>query len=315
MSLHTHAHTNTMENRMWLTMALNFFITLAEVTGGLISGSLSLLSDAMHNLSDGFAIVISIAAIRLSRRPQTLRYTFGFKRAETIAAVVNSATLILLSGFLIREAIERLAHPPSVGGRLMLTTAAFGLVANIAGTLLLRRDATHSLNVRAAYFHLLSDAISSIVVILGAVAILVWNATWVDPILTIVISVYIVKEAVQILWEAVQIVMMFAPPEIDLMAIKQVIEKLPSIRHVHHVHIWRLSDEDIHFEAHVEIEDMNVSQTENLLSGISHELQQHFGINHVTLQFECGSCNQTNLVGHDNASQNVDAHTDHDSMT
>lgn len=298
---HHHEHIPTRESRLWLTMLLNFAITAAELAGGLISGSLSLLSDAVHNLSDGVAIIIGIAAMRLSRRPQTLRHTFGMKRAEILAAVINSATLILLGGFLIREALGRLQNPPAVGGHIMLVTASIGLLANVAGTLLLRRGAAGSLNVRAAYFHLLSDAVSSLAVILGAVVMLLWDAAWVDPVLTILLSLYIVMEALKILWEAVEIMMMFTPPGLDLMAIKESLEKNPGVKQVHHVHAWRLNDQDLHFEAHVDVEDMKVSETAGLLEAISHELKEHFGISHITIQFECGVCTRTGLLEHESA--------------
>jgi len=147
---HHHAHdhgSDTSEKNLFITMALNFFITGAEIAGGLISGSLSLISDALHNLSDGIAIIITYLAIRLSQKPRTLKHTFGLKRAEIIAAIINASTLIIISFFLIKEAIERFSNPVPVTGNLMLIVASAGLLANVAGTLLLKKGSKDNINI------------------------------------------------------------------------------------------------------------------------------------------------------------------------
>lgn len=296
---HNHSHSRgseTSEKNLFITMALNFFITIAEVIGGFISGSLSLISDALHNFSDGIAIIITYIAMRLSKRPKTFKYTFGLKRAEIIAAIVNASTLIIISFFLIKEAIERFYNPSSITGSLMLIVAALGLFANVVGTLLLKKGSKGNLNIRAAYFHLLSDAVSSLAVIIGAVFIIFYKIYWIDPLLTILISLYILKETYEIVKESLDIVMMSSPEGIDLNELKFLVESINGVKNVHHVHLWKLNDNDTHFEAHIEVEDMAVSKTAEIQKLIEHGLHERFEINHTTLQFECDKCEMKNIV-------------------
>jgi len=280
---------DTSEKNLFITMALNFFITVAEVIGGIISGSLSLISDALHNFSDGFAIIITYVAMRLSKRPKTSKYTFGLKRAEIIAAIINASTLIIISFFLIKEAIDRFSNPTPITGSLMLIIASLGLIANVAGTLLLKKGSANNLNIRAAYFHLLSDAVSSLAVIIGALFIILYKIYWIDPLLTVLISIYILKETYEIVKESVDILMMSNPEGIDLNVIKNIVEKIPGVINIHHIHLWKLNDNDTHFEAHIEVEDMAVSKTIEIQKQIEHKLHDKYEINHTTLQFECGA--------------------------
>lgn len=276
--------------RLFITIALNLFITIAEIIGGVISGSLALISDAMHNFSDGVAVVIAYIALRLSKRPKTIKYTFGLKRAEIIAAILNASILIIISFFLIKEAIERIQNPQPISGKLMLAVAAFGLLANIIATLLLKRGSKTNINIRAAYFHLLSDVFSSLAVIIGAIFIISFNIYLVDPILTILISLYILKETYKIVKESIDILMMSNPEEINLHEIKEIVEKIPGVHNIHHMHLWKLNDLEKHFEAHVEIADMFVSKTIHIQNSIEKELRSRYKINHITLQFECDRC-------------------------
>jgi len=287
---------DTSEKNLFITMALNFFITVAEVIGGIISGSLSLISDALHNFSDGFAIIITYVAMRLSKRPKTSKYTFGLKRAEIIAAIINASTLIIISFFLIKEAIDRFSNPTPITGSLMLIVASLGLIANVAGTLLLKKGSANNLNIRAAYFHLLSDAVSSLAVIIGALFIILYKIYWIDPLLTVLISIYILKETYEIVKESVDILMMSNPEGIDLNVIKNIVEKIPGVINIHHIHLWKLNDNDTHFEAHIEVEDMVVSKTAEIQKLIDNELHERYEINHTTLQFECGACEEDELI-------------------
>jgi cobalt-zinc-cadmium efflux system protein len=277
-------------------MGLNFFITIAEVIGGFISGSLSLISDALHNFSDGIAIIITYIAMQLSKRPKTSKYTFGLKRAEIIAAIINASTLIIISFFLIKEAVVRFYNPTVITGNLMLIVATLGLIANTAGTLLLKKGSERNINIRAAYFHLLSDAVSSLAVIIGAVFIIIYKIYWIDPLLTILISVYILKETYEIVKEAIDVIMMSAPEGIELNELKDLVESLTGVKNVHHIHLWKLNDNATHFEAHIEVEDMAVSKTIEIQKQIEHMLYDKYEINHTTFQFECGACAENDLI-------------------
>jgi len=294
---HNHNHAEgTSEKNLFITMALNFFITIAEAIGGFISGSLSLISDAMHNFSDGIAIIITYIALRLSKRPKTVKYTFGLKRAEILAAIINASTLIIISFFLIKEAIDRFSHPAQITGSLMLVVASLGLLANVIGTLLLKKGSVNNINIRAAYFHLLSDAVSSVAVIIGAACIIFFNISWIDPVLTIIISLYILKGAYEIVKESVEVIMMSSPSEIDLDELKQIVEDIPGVENLHHVHIWKLNDNDTHFEGHVEVDDITVCRTMEIQRLIESRLHEKYEINHTTLQFECGKCDIKTII-------------------
>ena len=294
---HTHNHTSgTSEKNLFITMALNFLITIVEVIGGIFSGSLALISDAMHNFSDGIAIIVTYVALRLSKKPRSFKYTFGLKRAEIVAAIINASTLIIISFFLIKEAIERFLHPSPITGSVMLVVASVGLIANIIGTVLLKKGSEDNLNLRAAYFHLLSDAISSLAVIIGAVCIVFFNIYWIDPVLTILISLYILKETFEIVKESVDLVMMSTPPDIDITEIQRALETIPGVKNIHHVHLWKMNEVDIHFEAHIDVDDVLVSSTAGIRKEVEHRLHDLFEITHTTLQIECDSCQTKGLV-------------------
>jgi cobalt-zinc-cadmium efflux system protein len=293
---HLHEKGHMSESRIVITMLLNFLITIAEAVGGFISGSLSLISDSMHNFSDGVAMIITYIALRLSKKPGTTKYTFGLKRAEILAAVINSCTLIIISVFLIIEAFERLRNPASVSGGLMLTVSLAGLAANAIGTFLLKKGSHENINIRAAYFHLLSDAVSSVAVIVGAIFIIFYKNYWIDPFLTILISLYILHEAYSIVKESVDIIMMSSPQEIDLNELKSLVENIPGVKNIHHVHLWKLNDSNTHFEAHVDVCNITVSETAVIQNEIQERLHNKFEITHTTLQFECGTCDETELI-------------------
>ncbi len=282
--------------RLVLVIALNALITLVELIGGLLSGSLSLISDAAHNFSDGIAVWFSFTALRLNQKPKDETFTFGFKRAEILAAFFNALVLIGISGYLIIEAIGRFNHPSSVHGQTMILVAIVGFVANALGTFLLKENADENLNFRSAYLHLLSDSVSSLGVILGGIIIYYWNFYLIDPLLTVLISAYILWEAYKIVRDTMRILMMATPRALDLQSIKTAIETLPDIKNVHHVHLWQVNENDIHFEAHIDVKNMSVNETQQIYEQISNLLEERFDINHVTVQFECGRCSETKLV-------------------
>jgi cobalt-zinc-cadmium efflux system protein len=293
---HHEHHVPTSGKRLFITVLLNFTITVAEIIGGIVSGSLSLISDALHNFSDGIAVIISYIAIRLNKKPKDYKFTFGYKRAEIIAAVFNASVLIGISLYLFFEAYKRFANPEKIEGELMIIVAAIGLVANVAGTLLLKSGAEHNMNIRSAYLHLFSDAVSSVGVIIGGVFIYHFDVYWIDPLITVLISIYIIKESWEIVKEAIEILMMAAPNSIPIKKIEKEIIKIDKIVSIHHVHFWKINENDIHFEAHVKVNDMYVSDTEKLLELIEELLHHKFGIEHITLQFEVDRCEDTGLI-------------------
>lgn len=296
---HDHSHNQIEKNtsvRMFVTMVMNFIITGAEIVGGLISGSLALISDALHNLTDGIAIIISYIALKLKGAEHSPRHTFGLKRAEIFAATINSTVLFGISLFLFYKAIQRLINPQPIGGELMIIIASIGLVANVIGTFLLHQDSHKSMNIKSAYLHLLIDAMSSLVVIIGGILIAIFDIVWIDPVLTILIGAYVLKESLNILRESSHILMEGAPADVDLKDIKKYVEKIPEVKNIHHIHIWNVGENDAHFEAHIDVTDMLVSETCGVQNEIEHVLKEEFPIKHITLQFECDTCDSDKLI-------------------
>lgn len=271
-------------------MLLNFAITLVEILGGVMAGSLSLISDALHNFSDGIAIIVSYVALRLSRKSRTDRYTFGLQRAQILAAVLNAGVLLAISVYLVREAVSKLLHPQAIDGGLMLMVASFGLAVNLIGTWLLHRGAQSNMNIRSAYLHLLSDAVSSVAVILGALAIKFFHHYWVDPILTLLIAAYVGWESWKLIQQAIDVLMLKVPGSISMDELETALKEIPEVYDVHHIHLWQVDERDIHFEAHIGVDDALLSTTATIAGRIEQSLHENFGINHVTLQFEAGSC-------------------------
>lgn len=276
---------------------LNIAIAVVKFVGGLFSGSLSIMSDALHNFTDAGAVGVTIVALRLNEKLKDLNHTFGLKRAQIIAAIFNSVVLILISLFLMKEAVMHFAHSTHVDAGVMMIVGGFGLLANVAGTLLLHRDAADNINIRSSYLHLLADSMSSAAVIVGGLFIDLFNAYWIDPLLAFAISVYVLREGWEITKESVEIISMVTPASVNIKKIQATIEGMPAVRNVHHVHAWEQSEHDLHFEAHIDVDqNVSVAETTKLQRQIAGSLAQDFGINHVTLQFECGLCWRRELV-------------------
>jgi cobalt-zinc-cadmium efflux system protein len=307
---HGHKHSHEVESvsgaRLLFTMSLNFLITIAEIIGGIVSGSLSLISDALHNFSDGIAIIISYAAIKIKGKPNSPKHTFGFKRSEILAAFINSAVLVAISFYLFYEAVARLITPTEIEGKLMTIVASVGLAANVLGTLLLKTGAKENINIRSAYLHLLSDAVSSFAVILGGLAIYFYDIYWLDPVLTLLISAYILKESYEITKSAIHVLMEGAPESVNLEEIKAEAEKFDAVKDIHHVHVWALGENDIHLEAHVNVKDMPVSESDFLRKKLEKIFREKFGVVHCTLQFECDACENKELIASD-ARKSIDS--------
>jgi len=286
----SHQHEHTSRN-LAITVILNGIITIAQFTGGIISGSLALLSDALHNLSDVISVVLAYLAQRIGMRPQTQKSTFGYKRAEILAAFINAISLIAISVYLMVEAGKRFLNPKEVDYRWMLGLGILGFIANGLSVLILQHNKEENLNIRAAYLHLIGDALTSVAVVAGAVFIWLFQIYWIDPLVTVLISVYIFVHTFQILKESVGILMQFAPPEINQQEVILVLQEIPEIKSVHHIHLWRLADHQIYFEAHLVLTDnLPVSETNTIAQRAKQLLNSRFDISHTTFQYEFLSC-------------------------
>ncbi len=296
-NIDSHGKNDLSTGRLLAATLLNFSITIAEVIGGLVSNSLALISDALHNLGDTFAVFIAYIAHLISKRDYTDKKTFGYKRIEIIAALFNTVILIVIIIYLFWEAIKRINDPEPVKGLIMLVVALIGLLANLYSVLLLRKESGKNINIRAAYLHLLGDTFSSVAVIIGAVVIYFFQVYWVDLLITVLVGLYLLKGAYLILKRAVDILMQGAPEGLDLNEVKSTVEQLPEIDNIHHIHAWSLNDREIHFECHIDLtEDSKVSETREIISKIHGILKNKFHVNHVTIQCEFNSCDNKNMI-------------------
>ncbi len=271
-------------------VVLNLIITIAEVVGGIWSGSLALISDALHNLSDTASLATSYVAHRIAGRRPNARKTFGYRRAEIIGAFVNLITLILIALFLIKEAVERFLDPQPVDGPIMLVVAIIGLLANVGTALLLFREARHSLNIRSAYLHIITDALSSVGVVIGGILIWQYGVYLLDPILTVFISLYIIWHAYGMLKQTLNILMEGTPAHLDVKEVVQAVEGLSGVQGMHHVHAWQLDEAHLALEAHVLINKQDWEDMEAIKQKIKHTLKTQFGVGHSTLEFEFDPC-------------------------
>lgn len=289
MAGHHHHDTSTLSGKnLLLTILLNLGITLAQLIGGFISGSLALLSDAVHNFSDVLALLISYVANWLStKKEQNLDKTFGYKRAEIIAAFFNAATLIIVAIILGIEAIKRFYNPTEIASNIVIILALVGITGNGLSVVFLKKDAQHNLNMKSAYLHLLADLLTSVAVLVGGVLMKYYQIFWIDALLTLLISIYLIYMSWRIFIDALKILMLFAPEHIIIKDIETAILQIPGIRNIHHVHVWQLNDRDTHFEAHIEFKkNIKLSEFDVICERIEQLLRDQFRIQHSNLQPE-----------------------------
>jgi len=297
MSHHHHENHTPSQRNIFLSIALNLLITIAEFTGGIFANSLALVSDALHNLSDTFAIALSYVALKAGQKSSNYKNTFGYKRIEILAALFNSVTLIAICIFLFYEAYNRFIHPQPVVEKVMMIVAVISLIANLAAALLLHRDAEHNLNIKTAYIHLLGDTLSSLGVIIGAALIHFYKIYWIDPLLTVLIGIFIIKQTIDILRETIEILMQATPDDFNIDNIKIELEKNNQILNIHHVHAWRLNDTSNHFECHVDLkENLHAAEIDLIRKQLELVLINQFNIHHVTIQMEYNCCDNKNVV-------------------
>ena len=278
-------HSETPDRRLILSLGLNLLITLMQVVGGILANSLGLLSDAAHNLSDVVALALSLWALRLGRRPATATRTFAYKRAEILVALFNSTVLVAISVYLIVEAGRRLLNPEPVEGLVVMTFAAAGLVINGFSALLLRSH-VHDLNLRAAFLHLVGDAATSLAVIVSGAIVWIWDWNYADPIVSIVVSLWIGRAAFGIVKSTVNVLMEGTPEGLEFGDVEKAILKVPGVAGVHDLHIWSISSTDLALSAHLELTDAALSETSPVLVAVKDMLAHDFGIGHATLETE-----------------------------
>ena len=289
-------HHKVSGKNLGLAILLNLFITLAQAVGGIISGSMALVSDAAHNFSDVLSLVISYLANRLAKRGATEKETFGFRRSEILAAFINSATLIVIAILILSEAIQRLINPVAISASWVIYLAIAGILVNGISVLFIRNDSHENMNMRSAYLHLFADMLTSVAVLLGGLAIKYLNWNWIDGVFSIAIAIYLLYMSLGIFRSSLRIIMQFTPEGIDIKKIATEIEMIQGVKNIHHVHVWQINEHNLMFEAHIDLsEDIKVSGFENILTEIESVLKKN-GITHSTIQPEFSADDKKKII-------------------
>lgn len=295
---HSHDHSDKTIPKLWFTLFLNLGITIAQLIGGVLSNSMALISDAVHNLSDTGSLGISLVARTYANKKANKEMTFGYRRADIIGAFINLIILVAVSLFLIKEGVERFISPEEIDGSIMFWVALAGLVGNVLSVIILHSDSKESLNIKSATIHLFWDAMASLAVIIGGVLILFYDLTIVDPILTIAIAFYIMYTSYGLLKQTLFILMEATPSDIDIHSIKHELEQIRMVQDVHHIHVWKMDENETMMECHVLIPESESSSLESIKSEIKQLLSESFGITHSAIEFELQPCEEPDHKSH-----------------
>ena len=288
---HHHHHHNLEiigDRHLGFAIIINILLTVAQVIGGVVSGSLSLIADALHNFSDASSLLIAYAARKIGRQPADQLRTFGYQRAEVIAALINLVVLVIVGLYLIYEAIWRFFDPQIITGWAVVIVASIALVIDLATAILTYSMSKDSVNIRAAFIHNVSDALSSVGVIIVGALILLFQWYWTDTLITLLIAGYVLYQATLLLPKTIHILMEGAPENININDVVRAMEAVEGVSNVHHVHLWQLDEHRNALEAHVVIH--NFSETESIKQLLKLEIEKKFSILHSTLEFEVVHC-------------------------
>ncbi|RLD28790.1 MAG: cation transporter [Bacteroidetes bacterium] len=297
---HSHHHPDLKGRNLVISIFLNTLITAAQVVGGLLSGSLALLSDALHNFTDVLSLIVSYIANVLSKQKASIHRTFGYKRAEILAAFINASTLIIIAVLLIIEAIKRFQNPQEIESNLVIWLSLLGIIANGISVLLLKKDADVNMNMRSAYLHLLTDMLASVAVLIGGLLMKFYQMFWVDSALTLAIALYLIWVGYDLLKNSFKVLMLFTPEDIQVKDIVEELQQIKNIKNVHHIHIWQLNENEVHLEAHIDFnEDISLSKFDVILQEVEEILYHKFEINHVNIQPEFGKCDEKEIIVQD----------------
>ena len=293
---HSHSSTQVSGRNMAIAIILNIIITIGQVIGGLISGSVALLSDALHNFSDVVSLILSYITNRLAKRKSTEQQTYGFKRAEIISAFVNSATLIAIAIYLIVEAVERFINPQEVDYNIVIYFAIGSIIINLISVIILHRDSKDNMNIKSAYLHLLTDVLTSVAVMIGGLLMKYFGIYRIDSILSALIAIYLIFSSYKLTFESIKILMQFTPKNLDVKDLCNSICKLDEVVNTHHVHLWQLNDNDIFFEAHIDLHnDIRITEFQEILIKIEKIMDDNH-IHHFNIQPEFNRDDNKNII-------------------
>lgn len=284
-----HHHHEVTDKNLSVSIFLNIGITVGQVIGGLFSGSLSLISDALHNFSDVLSLVFSLVAHRLAKRKASEKHTFGYKRAEIVSAFINAATLVIVALYLIYEAAVRFTAPVAIGSGVVIWLSLLGIVFNGISAILLKKDAASSLNMRSAYLHLFTDMLASVAVLAGGLLMNYFGWFWVDSVITFGIALYLVYMGFDVLRSSLKMLMLFTPDGLSISVIAERLHTVTQGNRLYHIHLWHLTDHELHFQAHLDCcNDMTVSQFNAIVREAEDILHHEFHIGHCTIQPDFG---------------------------
>ena len=287
MSGHIHHHHAPESDRgLILAVGINLFLTLAQVIGGVISGSLSLIADALHNLSDAASLGIALFARKISRKPADEFKSFGYQRAEVIAALINLTLLIVVSLYLIYEAVWRIIEPQAITGWIIVVVAGIALIVDMITATITFRMSKNNMNMKAAFLHNLSDAFASIAVVIAGTLIILYQWYWVDTLLTFLIAGFVLWQGIVMLPKTIHLLMEGTPKNLELEDIRSTVEGLKGVEEMHHVHVWSLDETRVALEAHIVVTADKLKEVELIKGNVKLALKEKFDISHSTLEFE-----------------------------
>jgi cobalt-zinc-cadmium efflux system protein len=289
MSESDHSHYHVMK-KMKFVVLLTVGIFVLELVGGILTHSLALLSDAGHIFADVLALGLSWGALALSNLPANHKKTYGYLRAEVIAASINGATLILVAIWIFYEAYQRINQPVAVKSLEMFIIAVIGLLVNLVVFFRLKGIAEHSLNVKSAFLHVLGDMLASVGVIIGGVIMLFTQFYIVDPIVSVLIGLIILRSAFSVIRESTDILLEGVPRNVQLNEVESVLRGVEGVEDLHELHVWSVSSKDVALSCHVTIKEQSTHSAQKILDQIRSQLKKQFNIEHTTIQFECGCC-------------------------
>ena len=284
---------------MFAAIAVNLGLTVAQIVGGILSGSLALIADALHNFSDAISLIIAFAARKIARRPRDADMTFGYGRVEVVAALINYTTLIVIGLYLLYEAAMRFVDPQPVDGWLIVIIAGIALIVDAATALLTYTMSKSSVNIRAAFLHNVADALGSIAVIVAGTLILLYDWRLIDPIVTVMIAGYILWQSFQEIGPVIRILMLGSPPDIATRGVLDAVRDVPGVTGIHHAHFWQMDEHRAALDAHVVINEGRWHDADAIKEWIKTVLSDRFDIEHTTLELECArhACNDASEFG------------------
>jgi len=296
---HHHVDPNAGDKRVFAAIAVNMGLTVAQVVGGILSGSLALIADALHNFSDAVSLVIAFTARRIARRPRDEDMTFGYGRVEVVAALVNYTTLIVIGLYLLYEAALRFADPQPVAGWTIVIVAGIALIVDVVTALLTYTMSKSSVNIRAAFLHNVADALGSVAVIVAGTLILLYDWRLVDPIVTVLIAGYILWQSVREIGPVVRILILGSPPDIETRQVLDAVRAVEGVADTHHAHFWQMDEHRGALDAHVVIAEGRWDEADAIKERIKAVLRDRFDIEHATLELECArhACNDAESFG------------------